>query len=317
MSKICYGCGTALQSDDINKVGFIPKEKIESSVYCQRCFRLTHYGEEKKTNIPKTSTSIINSINKDNKFVLFLADFITLNTDIINLFKKIKGKKMLLISKIDAIPKSVKPSLIIDFLKNNYNINDDIRLISSYSNYGINSLLDYLKHNRIYEVYIVGESNSGKSTLINKIIDLTNASVYKITTSNKVNTTLDFIRIKICDELTIIDSPGFVLNETYESLNSFKKAIKPITYQMKDNETLRLNDIFMNFSNSTSITLYMNNIVAKKDFKENEFLYEIKVNDNTDLIIKGYGFINIKSGCIIKFKNINKDKIEVRNSIFK
>ena len=39
----CKGCGVTLQYDDPNQLGYTPKKDSE---YCQRCFRLSHYGDQ-------------------------------------------------------------------------------------------------------------------------------------------------------------------------------------------------------------------------------------------------------------------------------
>ena len=42
MIKRCIGCGSILQSIDKDKEGYIDKEKIETSNYCERCFRIRY-----------------------------------------------------------------------------------------------------------------------------------------------------------------------------------------------------------------------------------------------------------------------------------
>ena len=68
--------------------------------------------------------------------------------------------------------------------------------------------LNYLKDLITYykEVIFCGETSSGKSTLINNLLDT------NLTTSKYQNTTLDFIKLKYEDN-TIFDSPGILLNE--------------------------------------------------------------------------------------------------------
>ena len=60
-------------------------------------------------------------------------------------------------------------------IDNKYNINE-VKFISSNNNYGVLSLLNYLSDRNINTSYILGLSNSGKSTLLNKIIDITNTA---------------------------------------------------------------------------------------------------------------------------------------------
>ena len=95
-NKVCFGCGVKLQNTDSNKKGYTPK--IDAS-YCMRCFRMIHYGENAIVDTPKEVKEIINKINKDDKFVLFLCDFLNINNDVIKIFKSIKCKKMMIINK--------------------------------------------------------------------------------------------------------------------------------------------------------------------------------------------------------------------------
>ena len=320
MNKICFGCGAILQCDNPSLEGYIPKEKIDNSNYCQRCFRIINYGDYKEVVVPKDIKSILNHINKDNKHVLFLTDFITLNKDIINVFNKITKNKTLVISKCDIIPKNISYDKIINILRSYYKIDSDIFLISSFSGFGVSALLDYLENNKINESYLIGLSNSGKSTLINKMIEIKKSNLRKLTTSYKSNTTLNYIRLKLDDNLTIIDSPGFILDNKVDykldNKNTIQKVLKPITYQMKEGEILLVGDMYFRFNNSTSITLYMNNnINIKKYFKDIDFTNKVNVNDNTDLIIKGLGFMNIKTSNVIDITN-NKELLETRPSIF-
>lgn len=313
---ICYGCGIKLQSNDQNKDGYIPNNKLDKGGYCQRCFKIMNYGEQSKSNTPKTINNIINSINQDNKFVIFLVDFLSINSNLIDIFNKIKSDKLLLVSKTDLILKSIKEVHIRAFLKDYYKIDSDIKLISSTTNYGVESLTKYLLNRRVNTSYIVGLANSGKSTLINKLLDSNNSKARKVTTSYVPNTTLDFLRIKINEDLTLIDSPGFVIPAL--DINKKNKAtLKPKTFQMKKGESIKIDDMLLSFDNNTSITLYMDNdLLIRKFYKDYKHDYTLLVNDNSDLIISGLGFINIKNKCNVNITNIDKEFIEVRGSVF-
>ena len=55
MNVRCIGCGAEIQTDNINKKGYIDKKVLENrkdSFYCKRCFDLKHYN---KSNPVETS----------------------------------------------------------------------------------------------------------------------------------------------------------------------------------------------------------------------------------------------------------------------
>lgn len=315
MNKVCFGCGTILQSDNELNPGYIPEKKLNDAKYCKRCFRLTHYGEISNVELEKSTKSILDNINKDNIFKIFIVDFLNINNNTINIFNKIKGKKLLLISKVDLISKDLNKEKIISRLKKIYNIKNDIKYISGINNYGVNSLINYLERNNINKSYILGPTNSGKSTLINKLIDIYNPRLNKLTISNKRNTTLEFIRINL-DNVTLIDSPGFLLND-YNLKSKYKNIIKPKTFNMKNNEVLLVDKFYIKFNKSTSVTIYTyDELNIKKYYKEVEFDYNINIEDNTDLCINGLGLINIKNSNDIGICGLDKDLISIRNSIF-
>ncbi|MBQ3021199.1 MAG: 50S ribosome-binding GTPase [Bacilli bacterium] len=315
MNRVCFGCGSILQSDSEMITGYVPKEKIDNANYCKRCFRLTHYGDKTSNDFEKSTKTILDKVNFSNNYKIFIIDFININNNTMNIFKSIKGNKLLLISKIDLIDKSININNVVKRIKEIYRISSDIRYISSVKDYGVNSLLKYLEIKNIKKCYILGPTNSGKSTLINKLMELYNPKLNKLTISNKRNTTLEFIKIKIKD-ITFIDSPGFLIND-YNLDNKYKSIIKPITFNMKENEVIKINDFYIKFSNNTSITIYLfDKLEMGKYYKELEFNYDMEIDDNIDLCINGFGIINIKHGGNIRINNLDKDLISIRRSVF-
>ena len=58
----CIGCGKKLQNKDASKDGYTP---LIDAKYCQRCFKLTHYGISEKLQEPKSAEKIIDHINNN------------------------------------------------------------------------------------------------------------------------------------------------------------------------------------------------------------------------------------------------------------
>lgn len=331
MNKKCYGCGAILQTNNKEEKGYIREDKYNNSNYCERCFKITHYNEKKVTHLENINEYIIDEVNKKASFVYFLIDFLNINTETINTYKKIKTNKILIISKIDIIPKSIKNQTITNWLKENYGIKEDIIYQSSKKNINVKSLMSHLEQEKIKECYILGYTNAGKSTLINKLRSINNVKDYELTTSLLPNTTIDFIKIRINENLSIIDSPGFTLTNTFyeeDNFNLIKKSLpntllKPTTYQVKEISSIIIEDkVRISSSNKNSFTFYMsNNIDIKRVFDNNNNLKNLEkitidIKENSDLIIKSLGFINIKKPCKLTIYTSNKSLFEVRNSMF-
>ena len=68
----CIGCGSILQDKDSKLSGYMPHsafnkmiQEPDTSVYCQRCFRLRHYNEI----TPETKDPTITAIKYHTMFV--------------------------------------------------------------------------------------------------------------------------------------------------------------------------------------------------------------------------------------------------------
>ena len=319
MNKICYGCGAPLQSENEELKGYVPANKINDAVYCMRCFRMMHYGEQAEVDTPKDAKEIIRKVNNDNKFVVFLVDYLNINKYVMDLFQSIKNDKVLVINKGELLPDNITYEMIKNYVRDIYHVNSSVKVKGGTANHGVKTIYKYLMDFDIHEAYLLGISNSGKSTFINDLADLLESKVNRINTNSHANTTLDFMRVKLNNELTLIDSPGFIIPN---SLNHdvTNKDIKMLSYDLKDNETIQLlnNKYFIRVSDGTPITLltnYDSNNLIKKYYKEVELNNRIVINDNHDLVIYGIGIIRFKNNTIIE-TNLPESAIEIRPSIF-
>ena len=331
MIRSCIGCGIKLQSINKGELGFIPEDKFDKSKFCQRCFRLSNYSDLKEASLNKDNADIIKTVNKKSELSFYLVDFLNINSETIEMFKKITTDKVLVISKIDILPKSIKKQLIINWLKDDWDIKEEIILLSSNKNYAINSIINTMDKKKKRVAYLLGYTNAGKSTLINKILEKYKNEVGKITTSNLPNTTLDFIRIPI-DELTIVDSPGFVMKNNFYELNesdlikrlNYKNIINPVTYQVKSGTSILIEERLRVISaDDNSWTIYANNnLNLRKVYEKNETCMDkdskvLELADDSDIVIKGIGFINVKKACKIIIYLDLLELVEVRESFFR
>ena len=311
MIKKCIGCGVVLQNSDEEKVGYV--KDIDKMDLCMRCFRMKNYREKSNLKPNYHNDEIITLINTRFNKCVFLVDILNINSEVIDTFKKITVPKILVISKLDIIPKSIKVNNILKRLRLIYQINEDVITISSLKSININLIRNFISEDK---TCIAGFTNSGKSSLINALVnkDL-------VLTSNTVNTTLDFIKIEE-DNLVFYDSPGLVYqNEYVKDLSSLtaNKLIKPLIYQVKPNSGVKLDKIVL-FNNSDKVcnmTFYTNNSLdIKKIFDKPTGTYMNLKLTNQDIVIKNIGFVSVRDAANLDISKID-DVIEVRETIFK
>ena len=87
----------------------------------------------------------------------------------------------------------------------------DIVIVSSEKNTNMDLLLKKVERlKKSKNVYVIGYTNAGKSSLINKLIKNYSDKTQGLTMSPLPSTTLNTLTIEINDYLTIIDTPGLI-----------------------------------------------------------------------------------------------------------
>ena len=326
MSK-CVGCGVNLQSHSVDELGYT---KDITNNLCERCFRIKNYNEYKAVIKDNTDfINILNQINKSNDLVMLVVDLFNIKD--FNLIKKyINNNILLVLTKRDIIPNVYEEKLKKYFSNLNLNI-IDIEVISSKKNYNFDSLYNKInKYKLSKNVYVLGYTNAGKSTMINKLLYNYSNNKLEITTSNLPNTTLDIINIKVDDDLNLIDTPGLISDGDIINHIDYKlikkvipqKKIKPISYNIKVNQTFFVEDILrLDLIKNNSIVFYMSNtLIINRVYKESDKLTnlekrEIFVDNNSDIVIEGLGFIKIVKECKLTIYCIRGVNVFTRRSL--
>ena len=241
--KRCQGCGVLLQDENVLQEGYTTN--LENDI-CQRCFRMKNYGEYQvvvKSN--DEYIDILKRVGETKDLVLYITDLLNLEKNIEQIRTIIPNKMILVLNKKDVLPKSIKEEKIKAYLEG-INVHfEEIIVISTAKNYNIDYLLKRIKYFQTSKnVYVVGHTNAGKSSLINKLIKNYSDNTQELTMSPLPSTTLSTIQIDINDYLTLIDTPGLVdngsiLNHVDSKMVkkiSAKTEIKPRTYQLKLND---------------------------------------------------------------------------------
>ena len=308
----CNGCGAILQTTDAAKEGYAISL---SHTLCNRCFRIQNYNEYEK--VEKTNEEfvpILKRISETNSLVVLVVDILNINKDLKYLTSHLSNDILLVLTKRDVLPYSLNDEKLLSY---DYGINYiDAVMISSNKNYGLDELyekINYYKKDK--KVYVVGYSNVGKSTLINKLIYHYSDLKTTITTSMLPSTTLDMIEVPITDDLILVDTPGIIedgniINYVEPNLLKkiiCKKEIKPITYQVKQKQVIMIEDIgYIECENVNNFTFYMSNLLKidrkfKDIKKQNLKEHIIRVKEHQDIVILGLGFI----------KKTNQDNLKV------
>lgn len=254
---ICIGCGSHIQCEDKKKSGYIPKSALkddDSELYCQRCFRLRHYNEV--SDIELTDDDFLNmlhEISDSRALIINVVDLFDVNGTIISGMQRFAGHNPLMIvgNKADIIPKSVKKNHLRQWLTEQIHEMglrpEHIDILSARRSEDVKSWLEKIESiRRGCDIYIVGATNVGKSTLVNQIVNIATSMDRVITTSYFPGTTLGRIEIPLSDGGVMIDTPGIIkktnLTHHLESKELKyvipKKVLKPSVYQLNSGQSL-------------------------------------------------------------------------------
>ena len=330
--KCCVGCGIKLQDENMLLEGYTTS--LDNDI-CTRCFRLKNYGEiQIVTKSNEEFIEILKSINDTKDLVLYMVDLLNVESDINMIREYIDNKLILLLNKRDLLPKSVKDEKILEYFRS-LGLNCQDIIITSFSkNYNVDELfLMIKKYKSSKNVYIVGRTNVGKSTLINTLIKNYSDNEAMLTISPLPSTTLNKISVKLNDDLTLIDTPGlidrgnvinYVGDDMFKGLMP-KKEIKPKTFQIKEGQCLvidKLCRIDYVEGDRNSFTVFVSNAlkVKRRNAKKHEGIKELSVNTydvgyHKDLVINGLGFVKIVEKAKVAVYTDKNVEVFIRDSL--
>ena len=360
----CIGCGAEIQSENPNKQGYLPKSVVEKSMeennlVCKRCFRLKNYNEVSDVELgAEDFYKLIKTLSKKDGLIVKVVDIFDFSGSWIEDVIDIVGNNkdiLLVANKLDLLPKSVKQNKIKQWLFKMLKAKGikvkDILLISAIKNHGIEEAaarIDELRNGK--DVYIIGATNVGKSTFINKLIELTTGDKNVITTSHFPGTTLGMIEIPLDRATSIYDTPGIILDYDiahYLDAKSLKlvmpkKEIKARVFQLNAEQSLFFGGMArVDFvkGERQSFTLYASNLVdihrtklsnadalfekhlgtlLKPPFEDNISIFKNQVKKNfkiddrkIDIVISGLGWITVNSDSGCEIDIYVPEEIEV------
>jgi len=340
----CIGCGATIQTTEPKSVGFTPasslnKEK-EKTIYCQRCFKLKHYNEVQDVSLTSDDfLKILQTVGETDALVINILDIFDFSGSMVSgISRHIGGNDLLIVgNKVDLLPKSVNKTKLNHWMRRSLKEIGlkplDVALVSAEKGLGIDELMSMIeKHRKGRNVYIVGCTNVGKSTLVNRIIKrFTEEQQDVITTSHFPGTTLDIIEIPLDDHTAIIDTPG-IINEhqlahyvTPQVLKEItpKKEIKAGVYQLNQEQTIFIGGLarmdFIKGERTSFITYFSNQLyLHRTKLEKADHLWQTKAGnvlkpiilerdnptamekhvyhieqEKTDIVISGLGWITL------------------------
>ena len=311
MNKKCRGCGASFQTEEPLNEGFIKPENLEKSTLCERCFKIRNYGQYQKiTKKNSDFFNILKEINKTKDLVVLVIDVFNINKDLTEICSYLKNNDILVVlNKRDVLPLSVKNNNLlfyVDKLGINY---VDKMIISTIKNYNFDMLMSKINtYKKSKNVYVVGYTNVGKSSMINKIIYNYSNSILDVTTSVLPSTTLSNVVVEVDDGLTLIDTPGIIDEGSIMNClepEQLKKVlprdeIRTITYQIRSRQSIFVENLVrVDCEMSNNLTFYFSNkLDITRTFEQNDKLTELKKHDlvvfeNQDIVISGMGFIKV------------------------
>lgn len=335
--KKCKGCGVELQSTYNNKAGFVINNNQE---YCQRCFRLIHYGDTSQLLINSFDNNAVFDIYRkyrNDLFAVVVDSFDGLCLDKDSLLENFKNYDVLLvINKIDLLPKSVKDDKLEDVYRKVLSKIDNHNIVScllTYNNdYTFNSLFfETLKTLNYKKIVMAGRVNAGKTTIINKLLksnDLT-VSPYPGTTVNENSIAIN--DYEFIDTPGLVDTHSFIYHIEYRLLNLLvpNKTVKPRIFQLYEEQSYFVDGLLrIDYKpiENASISFYIKNEIDVhrcKTIKADEYLK--KHLDSLILILWPFDTINlknIKDKCLyikglgfIRFKGQGDVKISINKQI--
>ena len=359
----CIGCGAPLQSEDPDAAGYVPEHNLHrEDVICKRCFRLKNYNEVQDVGLDSEDfLNLLNGLADEKGIVVNVVDVFDFEGSFINAIKRIVGNKKIILvaNKLDLLPKQINKRRVKEWLKKTarkYGLEaEDVVLISAEKNEGIDDLLASINTLRNNDnVYIVGTTNVGKSTLINKLIERSVGEKDVVTTSRFPGTTLDMIDIPLDDTSFMFDTPGVIQAHqmthvvTDDELKTImpKKEVKQRVYQLNEGQTLFFGGIaridyvsggrrslVCHFSNELNIhrtktenanELWKNQLgalLSPPHNPDNFDLQNVKAvrletgKEKRDVMISGLGFITIDEGAKVIVRVPKNVDVVLRNSI--
>eukprot|EP00624_Nannochloropsis_granulata_P001154 evm.model.NODE_1531_length_19035_cov_17.377516.6 len=263
------------------------EEEDDRTVICQRCHKLKHYGEvedslrpgwtDNEALTPERFRELVSVIRKKRCAVVCLVDIFDFHGSLLYNLPRIVGENpvLIVVNKADLLPTDFSEERIRIWVKQELEkvgmkevTTRHIHMVSCKTGANVKPLLRAMKllaRQRKRDLYVIGAANVGKSTFINRLIELGRSGGDRernakkkskkkkqdpskaggtslVTTSPLPGTTLNFIEVDLGDKVSLYDTPGLILPHQITTLLNTEELKAVIPQKRINHVTLRLKE---------------------------------------------------------------------------
>lgn len=225
--KRCYHCGEILQDIDSFKPGFINHETLnkypDGLLLCNECYNGEKEMMPQEAQLDSEYLKIIDQIKKKKALVVYVVDLFSFEGSFISkINEELKDCEVLAIgNKRDLLPKNIDDNELLEYVRHRLRVSklsvSDALLTSSTTGYNIDLMMDKIKKlcSDGRDVYFVGATVSGKSTLISEMLKrFKNNTQEPIITYTFPGTSLRGFRIPLGEKTYIYETPGLSITNS-------------------------------------------------------------------------------------------------------
>lgn len=311
MSKLdivrrCPICGAVLQGEDKAENGYIDPEilknaKLSEVLTCEKCYNENRYNlTPMEAQVTDDFLTMLKDALASDSLIVYLVDLFSFecsfNSKVTNLIKNLPI--LMTGNKVDLMPKGTDLEALREYIAHRSRVaglpltKDDVVLTSLSSTNDLKDIADLIKEKRRrHDVYIIGESRSGKSMFFNSFLRVYHNTTQKtITMRNYPGTDLSLMEIPLDNSSSLFDTPGTGLDNSLLGLVSTSDArkIEPMTAIKPKKVTMDPN---------TSLIF---GSVARLDLKKNNEKCPITIYMAPDIKIKKVGAKDDKDGKLVE-----------------
>lgn len=225
----CYNCGAILQSDDPSKEGYVKKETLENAnqnfLFCDKCFELERY--KARSNEPALDPDyllLLNNAKKKGALVVYVVNLFSFEASFNHqIIEIIQGMNILVVgNKFDLLPEGTNKDETREYVAHRFRAAgltikaDNVILTNAFDDETAKEVMTQIYELKNgHDVFVVGSSLSGKSTLISSFLRvINNLSKGNIVTAPYPHTKLNVMQIPLNKKTALYEVPGFSLDNS-------------------------------------------------------------------------------------------------------